>query len=213
LYRLERDPGGKLVDVDHSYELFMNVYSFEGMQNSEVFRDDNASGVFAGVAISFVRPVDEMLAQGDTTRAETLMNHLLEVFPEFWQTYATLSELAMARGDTGRAVALYQQLNDTLTSFLETNPSSQNYLQDLGTAKFELGRLTRNSILEEDGLRLLRKGWEIDMNSGMAFRKLVLPLSQAGLDNEVRQVARQYAQYKRNLTDPLLQNILGIKEP
>jgi hypothetical protein len=213
LYRLERDPGGKLVDVDHTYELFMNVYSFEGLQNSEVFRDDNAAGVFAGVAISFARPVEEMLAQGDTTRAETLMNHLIEVFPEFWQTYTTLSELALVRGDTGRAVALYQQLNDTLTAFLETNPGSQNYLQDLGTAKFELGRLTGNSLLKEDGLRLLRKGWAVDMNSGMAFRKLVAPLGQSGLNSEVIQVAREYAAYKRNRSDPLVQSILGIKGP
>jgi len=210
LYRLERDPGGKLVDVDHSYELVMNVYSFEGMQNSEVFRDDNATGIFAGVGMSFVRPFEEMLAQGDTTRAETLMNHLTDVLPEFWQPYASLSELALARGDTGRAVAIYQKLHDTLAAFLETNPGNQYYLQDLGTAKFELGRLTGNSILKDDGLRLLRKGWAIDMNSGVAFRKLVMALGQSGLNSEVIQVARQYAEYKRNRTDPLLQNILGI---
>jgi hypothetical protein len=210
LYRLERDPGGKLVDVDHSYELFMNVYSFKGMENSEVFRDDNATGVFAGVAIGCARPVEEMLAQGDTARAETMMTHLIKVIPEFWQTYATLAELAMIRGDTGKAVALYQQLNDTLTAFLRTNPENQYYMQDLGTAKYELGRLTSNLILKEDGLRLLRKGWAIDMNSGLAFRKLITALGQSGLNSEVMQVARQYAAYGRNRSDPLLQNLLGI---
>jgi hypothetical protein len=210
LYRLERDPHGKLVDVDHSYELFMNVYSFEGMENSVVFRDDNATGIFAGVAISFARPAEEMLAEGDTTRAEALMNHLTDVLPEFWQPYASLSELALARGDTGRAIALYQKLNDTLTAFLQTNPGNQYYLQDLGTAKFELGRLTGNSILTEEGLQFLRKGWAIDMNSGLAFRKLITALGQSGLNSEVMQAARQYAAYGRNRSDPLLKNILGI---
>jgi hypothetical protein len=210
LYRLERDPGGKLVDVDHSYELFTNVYSFKGMENSEVFRDDNATGVFAGVAIGCARPVEEMLAQGDTTRAAALMTHLIKVIPEFWQTYATLAELDIVHGDTGKAVALYQQLHDTLTAFLQTNPENQYYLQDLGTAKYELGRLTGNLILREDGLRLLRKGWAIDMNSGLAFRKLITALGQSGLNGEVMQVARQYAAYGRNRSDPLLQNLLGI---
>ena len=213
LYRLERDPGGKLVDVDHSYELLMNVYSFEGMQNSEVFRDDNATGIFAGVAISFARPVEELLAQGDTTRAEALMNHLTDILPEFWQSYISLSELALARGDTARSIALYQKLHDTLTAYLKTNPESQYYLQDLGTAKFELGRMTGNAMMKDDGLRLLRQGWAIDMNSGLAFRKLVMPLGQSGLNSEVIEAARQYAAYKRNRTDPLLQNILGISSP
>ena len=213
LYRLDRDPAGKMVDVDHSYELYMNVYDFSGLQNSVIFRDDNATGVFAGLGMGCMRPVEEMLAQGDTTRAVTLMTHLTNVYPEFWQPYITLADLAMMKGDTGRVRSLYQQMHDTLAAFLETNPRNQYYLQDLGTTKYELGKLNQDSAMKEEGLRLLREGWAVDMNSGLAFRKLVSLLGQEGLNSEVIQVARQYAAYKRNLTDPLLRSLLGISSP
>ena len=213
LYRLEREPGGSLLDVEHSYDLYMNVYRFDGMENSAVFRDDNATGVFAGLGMSSIRPTEELLRQGDTTRAMALLNHLVSVYPEFWQTYATLSDIAMARNDTARAVALFQQLYDTLAAFLKTNPSSQYYLQDLGTTSYELGRMKNDRRLEEEGLNYLREGWAIDMNSGMAFRKLITSLGQAGLRSEIIQVARQYANYKRNLSDPLLQSLLGRSSP
>ncbi len=181
LYRLEREPDPKLVDIEHSYDLFMNVYKFDGMENSKIFRDENASGVMGGVAISTLRLVDELLKAGDTTRAEAIMVHLTKVIPEFWQPYQTLAELAQIRKDIPKAIAWYQQLNDTLTSFLSTNPGSQFYLQDLGSAKFELGILKNDAKLKEDGLKLLREGWAVDMNSGLAFRKLISALGQADL--------------------------------
>jgi hypothetical protein len=209
LYRLDREASPKLVDIDHSYNLFMNVYRFDGMENSDIFRDENATGVMGGVAISTLRVIDEMLQAGDSTRAEEILVHLTKVIPEFWQSYETLAQLAASRGDAKKAEAWYQQLSDTLTGFVATNPGNQYYVQDLGTAKYELGRLRSDTALQEAGLNLLRQGWAIDMNSGLAFRKLVTALNDSERRAEIVQAARQYARYKRNLIDPLVQSILG----
>jgi len=213
LYRLEKEPDSPLVDFDHSYELFMNVYQFTGMENSEVFRDENATAVFAGLGMASVRVVDEMLRMGDRQRAEDITHRLIDVMPEFWQPYATLADLAILDGDTAKAVALYQQLNDTLTAYLETNPKNQYYLQDLGTARYEMGEITSSAELKQQGLQLLREGWAINMNDGLSFRKIIAVLGRADLRGELFQVARQYARYGRNRTDPLLQNILGLSSP
>ncbi|MEW5796457.1 MAG: DUF2723 domain-containing protein [Candidatus Zixiibacteriota bacterium] len=213
LFRLERDPDPLMVDLDHGYELYTKVYSFEGLENSVVFRDDNATGVFGGLGMASLRIVDELYRQGDTARAEEILNRFIRDFPEFWQPYTTLAEVALQMRDTARALALYRQLHDTLVAFLATNPRNQYYLQDLGTAKYELGRIRKDTALQEDGVRLLREGWAIDMNSGLAFRKLITVLGQSDLRGEVIEVARQYANYKRNRTDPLVQSLLGITGP
>jgi hypothetical protein len=209
LYRLEREPDSSLVDIEHSYDLYMNVYRFDGMENSKIFRDENATGVMDGVAMSSLRIVDELFRAGDTTRAVALCTHLTKVIPEFFQAYATLADLATLRGDSLQAIAWYQQFNDTLTGFLASNPGSQYYLQDLGTAKYQLGTLKNDTLLMEEGLKLLREGWAVDMNNALAFRKLVSVLNQANLRGEMRLVTQQYAAYKRNLADPIVQSILG----
>ena len=210
LYRLDREPPHRLVDLDNSYKLFTEVYRFDGMETSEIFRDENATGVMGGVAISTLRVVDEMLRAGDTARAENILVHLTKVIPEFWQSYETLAMLAANRGDEKKAEAWYQQLADTLTGFVASNPDNQYYVQDLGTAKFELGRLRGDTLMQKEGLDMLRRGWAIDMNSGLAFRKLVTALNDFQLQGEIRQRAQEYARYKRNRIDPLLQSILGI---
>jgi hypothetical protein len=210
LYRLERDPKGVMVDVDHSYELFMNVFSYQGMENAEVVRDDNATGVFAGLGMSSLRVFDELLRQGDRERAEALMVHLTEVFPEFWQSYASLTEIYLGEGDTAKAVATYQKMHDTLAYFLEKDPGNQAYMQDFGTAQYNLGKLTGDPEMIDNGIRQLRRGFEVDKNSPLAYMKMSNALAIEERMVELIEVTRMHGAYKRNLSNPRVQSILSV---
>jgi hypothetical protein len=208
LYRLEREPAS-LVDVEHSYDLFMNVYEFDGMENANTFRDDNSTGVFAGLGMSSLRVIDELLRTGDRERAVALLERLMTDFPEFWQAYVSMADLYQQEGDTVAAIATYQRLHDTMTEYVKVSPKNQNYLQDLGLAKWEIGRLTGDQVLREEGIQLQIEGYNINRNSGLAFRKLYTTLGTEGRHSELLQVTRQFAKYRRNLADPLVQSILG----
>lgn len=213
LYRLEPNPDPLLVDMEHSYDLYMNVYRFDGMGNAETFRDDNSTGIFVGLGMSSLRVIDELLNAGDRERAVALMQRLISVFPEFWQAYVSLSDLYLSEGDTTKAIETYQQLHDTLEGYLEKNPRNQNYVQDLGTAKYKIGKITGNQELVEAGIDLLREGFDINRNAGLAFRKLYSVLGMENRRRDLLEVTRQFAQYKKNLSDPLVQNILGVPSP
>ena len=65
----------------------------------------------------------------------------------------------------------------------------------------------------EAGIRLQRKGFDINRNSGLAYRKLYTTLGMENRTGELLEVTRLFAQYKRNLSDPLVQTILGISAP
>ena len=208
LYRLEPDPESS-IDVEHSYDLFMNVYKFDGMDNAATFRDDNATVVFAGLGMSSLRVVDELFQTGDRDRAVAILEHLMTVFPEFWQSYVSMADLYLQEGDTSAAIASYQRLHDVMVEYVEISPKNQNYLQDLGLAKYKIGRMTGDEAMVAEGIRLQREGFDINRNSGLAYRKVYTTLGTEGRHTELMEVTRQFAAYKRNLSDPLVQTMLG----
>ena len=209
----EQPKDNDLIDVDDGYNLYMNTYRFGGYENSDVYRDENATGIYIGVGVGAIRIMDKLRQMGDTTRLLALGNKMLEVYPEYWQTYVVLAEHYDRVGDSARSLQIFQMLNDTLTSFYASNPENLFYEQDLGLAKIEIGKRIKNDTLVEAGVDYLWDSFAANPNSNYSFRKLVASLSQLGRYQEIQKAAHMFAQYKINLQDPFLQQILGISAP
>lgn len=213
VYRIDRDPKPGLMDLDKSYDLFMNTYKFTGLNDAKVYRDENATGVFTSLGMSAVRLMDEFLKQGDKDRALALGDHMIKVYPEYWQTYWVLADYHDKTNDSAKSNQLYQQLADTLTSFLAQNPDNQAYMQDLGMTKAEIGRRTKDQGLIDQGLALMKKGFELNANNGYAFRKYITVLAQNSRFSDMQAAATKYTEYKMNISDSYAQRILGITPP
>jgi tetratricopeptide (TPR) repeat protein len=213
VYELEKEPIEGRFNVEKSYDLFMNTYKFKGLEDSKIYRDENATGVFIGIGMNAVRLYDELSRRGDRTRAVALMEHMIKVYPEYFQTYYVLAESYDREGDSTKATALYEQLRDTLTSFSRSNPENQVYLQDLGMVTFEIGKRKNDQAMQDQGIALMKQGYEINMNNAYAFRKLVPILFQAKRFTDMTNAAQQFSSYKINLSDPYVQQILGMAPP
>jgi len=209
LYKLEREPRERLIDSERGYDLFMNTYRFDGYQNSRVYRDENATGVFIGVGINAVRVFDELNRRGQKDKAKALAEKIINVYPEYWQMYLLLSGIYDKEGDSARADQLLQQLQGTLTAFYKSNRENLFYLQDLGLAKVENGNRKQDPALVDEGINLVWEAFERNPNSNYAFRKLFTVLSQKRRYTDIQRAARMFAEYKINRNDPLLQKLLG----
>ena len=209
-YRLDREPNERRIDIESSYNLFMNVYRFDGFESSKVYRDENATGVFLGYGVTGVRLFDELLQSGDTTRAINIAERMISAYPEYWQSYLLLSDVYMGQGDTARSDALIHQLHDTLTAFHASNKENLVYEQDLGVAKVELGMRGGDQALIDEGLGLLWKAFEANANSVYSFRKLITVLNNQRRYTDMRRAAQMHGNYKMNLNDQLVQSLLGM---
>ncbi|KAA3633215.1 MAG: DUF2723 domain-containing protein [Calditrichaeota bacterium] len=219
VYKLEQEPKKNLIDSDLGYKLYMDegpfpdsveAYVFGGYESSEVYRDDNATGVYITYGVNSTRLYDDLLRNNDTTRAIAIAEKTIEVYPEYWQSYLLLGDLLKQRGDSAAPARLMQQLHDTLTSFLASNPENLFYMQDLGISKLQLGELNADPLLKEQGIDLLWDAFRANPNSNYAFRKLISSLSQIGRTNEILEAARMFGEYKVNRTDPVYQQIMGM---
>ncbi len=210
LYKLEKEAMPRNIDVEKGYDLYMNTYNFSGYESSEVYRDENATGVFLGVGINSIRIFNELLIQKDTTRAELMAKKIIEVYPEYWQSYLLLGDLLAAQGDTGAVDSLVNLMHDSISAFAESNPENIFYAQDLGLAKVELGKVNNDTVLINEGIDICWEAFKMNPNSNYGFRKLYSILSQyPSRSNEIFDAAELFATYKINLNDPLLQRLLG----
>ncbi|MBD3331762.1 hypothetical protein GF356_02835 [candidate division GN15 bacterium] len=210
LYELHPQPVTPKVAVDTGYHLYRNVYRFDGLEDADVFRDENATGVFLGMGLGFIRIFDELTRNDHVDSAMTLGNYMLDVFPEYWQTYVVMAEQYDKQGDSARALELFETLHDTLASFLQTNPENYFYMGDLGLAKVELGQRKGESEMVEEGVDMLWDAFHINPNSSYGFRKLISVLAQQGQIEEMRRAARLHGKYKVNLQDAYVQRLLGM---
>lgn len=209
VYRLDRTPPANLVDVEQGYDLFMNKYKYDGYQDHTVYRDENATGVFVTMGVNATRIHDELIRLGDTTRAMAVLDKLIKVYPEYWQSALIMSAVLDKQGDSAKSDSVMQLVHDTLTSFLASNPENIFYRQDLGLMKVELGRRKHDDALVDRGVALLWEAFEANPNSSFSFRKLAAVLQQRRSFQEMQRAALMHAEYKRNLEDPFVRQILG----
>ncbi len=223
LYKLSYDPPPRSIDADRGYDLFMNTYRYDGYEDSHVYRDENATGVFVTMGVNASRLYEEFLTQarldsvaGITDsdakeKAENLMKKMLKVYPEYWQTGSYLAEIYENSGDTAAADSMWNMIHDTLEAFAESNPENLFYRQDLGLVKVQMGQRWGDTALVEEGIRLAKSAFEDNPNSNFAFRKLAMILLRTGRSSELTEIANLFRQYKINESDPFLQQLLGAR--
>ena len=210
LYKLEKDQSEAGVKVDKGYDNYMNLYEVKGYESSAVFRDENATGVFLSFGVNGIRLFDELIKMGDTTRAVNIAEKLIDVYPEYWQTYTLLADIYEKKGDSAEALSMLTQLQDTLNSFLDSNPQNIFYRQDLGLTKLQIGEWTNDQAKKDEGINYIWQGFRENPNSNYAFRKLITALSRYGRSNEIYEAAKLFGQYKINQGDPVYQQIMGM---
>ena len=213
LYKLDMGEIKDKVDIERSYDLYMNTYKFRGYENSVVYRDENATGVTINTGANGNRIVEELLKLGEKEKAVGLAELIIESYPEYWQTYVQLADFYKKEGDTSKTVELLTQLRDTLVAFYDSNPENLFYLQDMGLTEVYIGQETGNQSQIDKGINMLWEAYNRNQNSSHAFRKLVTILAQNGRYTELREAAEKFAEYKINLNDGFLQQILGFSNP
>lgn len=224
IYRLDRNPPENKLDLDEGLRLYSDVYRFDGFESSAVSRDENATGVFLSVGMNAVRIYDALVKAERLDEARDFITHMIEVYPEYWQSTFVLADQYELEGDTATADQLLWKLHDTLDAFLASNPQNFFYEQDLGLVKVEIGRNKTergaaggNQAIVEEGQQLIEAGvdlmwaaFDANPNNSYSFRKLVSVLSQLQRLSDLRKAALQFSEYKINRTDPVLQQILNF---
>ena len=211
-YSLERQPPPSLVDVDKSYDLFMNKYTYRSLGDPSVYRYAGISRDFQmTIGTGIIRLYNGLVNEGDSARAVSLLEKMVQVYPQFWQSYYLLEDHYDKRGDTAKADALIEHYRDTVSVFVEMNEGNPVLVSDLGMAEYELGRRKHDAALVDEGIAKMWDGFLANPNDLLVFRKLASVLAEANRRSELRRAGDIASQYKRNQSDPLVRSAMSIR--
>jgi len=202
LYKLDTADWPRKIDAETGYHLFKNVYDFTGLNDPDIFRDENATGVMLAVGFNAIRLANEFRTIGELDKADDILRFIIEKYPEFYQAYTSLADLTRIQGDTAAADSVLQSAEEVLAMLHEKNPQNQFYLSDLGLVKYDRGKV-------EEALPILWEAFKMNANSGHAYRKLIQALYGTRNSRDLYEATKMHGDYKVNRNDPLVQQILG----
>lgn len=206
LYKLDTTTRERKINAEEGYRLFKEVYRYDGLNDPNIFRDENATGVMLSLGFNALRLAGEFRRSGQLDKSKEMLEFIIDKYPEFLQAYKTLADYYESEGDTVKADSLLINFDKIATELIEKSPNSQFYLSDLGLARHYQGKT-------DESLELLWEAFKLNPNSGYAYRKLAQVLYEAHRFSDLLRATQMHADYKINRNDPMVQQFLGAMQP
>jgi len=214
LYKLERDVPPNRMNLDESFRLFTEAYTFSGLEDCQVYRDNGSTRDFLlTIGPASLRVFEGLNRAGDTVRAMELVNQLIEEYPEYWQPHLIKADYLLNKGDTTGSVAVLEAYRDKMEACLELSEDNRYYLQDVGMTIYEIGKRIKKDEMINEGIELIWKAFDMNRNDMLTFRKLASVLSEQMRYSDLRLAALTASAYGRNLSDPFLNWALSGGNP
>jgi len=206
LYKLDTTNWPRNINAEEGYRLYKDVYRYDGLDNPNIYRDENATGVMMTLGFNALRIANEFRKTNQIDRFKDMLEFTIRKYPEFLQSYATLADYYRQEGDSARADSILASFQDVIENLLEKDPKSQFYLGDLGLVEHYRGN-------SEQGVQHLWEAFRLNMSNGHAYHKLAQTLFETRRMTDLYNATMMYADYKNNLNDPLVQQILNSVQP
>ncbi len=93
MYRLKREKGRNMVDLEATVDLYLNQFRYRGVADSSIYKDDNATRLTNNYAAGFLYAAEELRQRGDRANAMAMVEKAIEVVPGEWRSYIYLMQL------------------------------------------------------------------------------------------------------------------------
>jgi hypothetical protein len=206
VHRLDSAKNERHIDAEEGYRLYKEVFKYDGLDNPNIYRDENATGVMLALGFNAIRIFGEFQRTGQMDRARDILEFMTRKYPEFLQSYLTLADFYKSNGDTAAADSAVNHFEEVITELIEKDPESQFYVSDLGLLRHYQGRT-------DEALALLWRAFRMNPSNGYGYRKLAPVLIDARRMNDLYRATLEHAAYKNNMNDPLVQQVLGSVQP
>lgn len=158
-YRLEPDTGTGRVDLRRVDSLLWNVFQFRGVNDTTIYKDENATRMCGNYMSGFFYAADTMRRAGDYTGAMRQIRRAIDLLPDPWEPYVFMSQLFTD-----------SNMPDSLETLYEQSFNAKEEWPRIGTAiGYSLRRLGRN----ERAFEVLKDVLDRHPSHEPAYRTLV----------------------------------------
>jgi hypothetical protein len=160
-------------DPEKTEDLLYDVYRYRGINDIEVFKDENNVGLTTTYPERFLELANYYLSQKDTLKTRKTLYDTIERFPFYYQPYIELARLYPDTTFGDSAKIIYQLGVENLNGAIQRWPHITLYWQFLGVLHY-----TQKNF--EEAIRCYEKAIELDPSSSINFNLLIRLYSATG---------------------------------
>ena len=153
-------------DPEKTEDLIYNVYRYRGVDDIDVFKDENNVGLTTTYPERFLELADYYLSKGDTSKTHQILHDTIDRFPFYYQPYVELARLYSdtAYGDSAKII--YQLGVRNFTKAIQRWPHITLYWQFLGVLHY-----TQKNF--EEAIKCYEKAIDLDPSNSINFNLLL----------------------------------------
>ncbi len=125
------EEGKFMFDPDKYNKLLWEVYHYRGLNNTKVYKDENAIGMMVSYPEMFIELSNYYLSSGNREKAKAELQKAIQVYPDYYRSYSILAGLYNEEGKADSTRSLLKKGEAHLKSLYNLN-SQLLYLQYLG---------------------------------------------------------------------------------
>ncbi|MCP4582810.1 MAG: DUF2723 domain-containing protein [candidate division Zixibacteria bacterium] len=142
------------LDPVRTEELIRNVYSYRGVDDINVFKDENNVGLTTTYPERFIELADYHTQKGDTVKAKEILLDAINRFPIYYQSYINLINLYNLLENPDSSQVIYDIGVENIGKAVESWPSITLYHQFLGELHFANNEYEKAIILYNEAFGL-----------------------------------------------------------
>jgi len=154
------------MDPIRTEQLLYDVYQYRGVDDIDVFKDENNIGLTTTYPERFIELAGYYSRTQDSTKSRQVLHDAIERFPYYYQTYIELMNQYTAADMADSSEATYLLAAENLTRAVEKWPKMTLYWQFLGVVHYKRKIYKKAIDCYETAL-------ELDPSSNISFRLLL----------------------------------------
>lgn len=154
------------VDTERTEELLYNEFRYRGVDDVDVFKDENNVGLTSTYPERFIDLARFFAQQGDSVKARQTLIDALGLFPIYYQTYVELINHYRAMGMPDSVEAVLQSGVENIEKGVKAWPEITLYWQYLGELNYTQKRFDK-------AIEAFEEAWQVDHSATITAYRLI----------------------------------------
>jgi tetratricopeptide (TPR) repeat protein len=188
IYRVVPEEGKGMIDEEKYYRNLFEVYRYRGLNDINVYKDENTVGLLIGIPENFIDLSLYYREQKQMDKAKEVMQKAIEVYPDYYRPYVLLYRFLKDEGDTQKSQMVLEAGEKRLKQLVDKYPEILYYYQFLGLIYQVEGKL-------DEAIRTFKQVLQMNPSDRMNFQILAQILGSSKKYKDLVEVLELWVKY------------------
>jgi tetratricopeptide (TPR) repeat protein len=182
------EEGDQMMDVDKYRKNLFEVYKYRGLNDINVYKDENTVGLSFSYPENFIDLSMYYRDQKQMEEAKDVLEKAIEIFPDYYRPYILLFRFLRDEGKTEEADRILKACEDRSKLLVEKYPEILYYHQFLGLVYQTEGN-------SEEAVRAFKEALQMSPSDRISFQILGQILAASKKNKELVEILERWIKY------------------